>query len=139
MYRIQQKLKKFKQKLKTWNKQTFGKIFEAQRQLMEQMRNAQIQIQNMSLTEPLKQQEEALKQKLEERNIQEEIMWRKKSHIQWLKEGNWNTKFFHRYTIQRRHANHITRLTSKDGQTRHTHQDLEEELVNYYQNLLTEP
>jgi hypothetical protein len=45
MYRLQQKLKNFKQKLKTWNKQTFGNIFEAQKQLMEQMSNVQGQIQ----------------------------------------------------------------------------------------------
>jgi hypothetical protein len=31
MYQFQQRLKNFKQRLKIWNKQTFGNIFEAQR------------------------------------------------------------------------------------------------------------
>jgi hypothetical protein len=101
--------------------------------------NVQSQIRDMGLTEPLKQQEETLRQKLEERKVQEEILWRKKSRIQWLKEGDRNTKFFHRSTIQRRHANRITQLISEHGKIRHTHEELEEELVNYYQNLLMEP
>jgi hypothetical protein len=37
MYRFQHKLKNFKQRLKSWNKQTFGNIFESQQQLKEQM------------------------------------------------------------------------------------------------------
>jgi hypothetical protein len=139
MYRFQQKLKNFKQKLKTWNKQTFGNIFEAQRQLKEQMSIVQSQIRDMGLSEPLKLQEEAISQKLEERKSQEEILWRKKSCIQWLKEGDKNTKFFHRSTIKRRHANHITQLISDNGKISHTHEDLEDELVTYYQNLFSEP
>jgi hypothetical protein len=103
------------------------------------MTTVQSQIRDTGLTEPLKQQEEALRQKLEERKAQEEILWRQKSCIQWLKEGDRNTKFFHRSTIQRRHANHITQLISDNGQTRHTHEELEEEMVNYYQNLMSEP
>jgi hypothetical protein len=139
MYRFQQKLKNFKQKFKNWNKQTFGNIFETQRQLTEKMNTIQSQIWDTGLFEPLKLHEEAIKQKLEERKAQEEILWRQKSRIQWLKEGNRNTKFFHRSTIQRRHANRITQLILDNGKIRHTHEELEEELVTYYQNLLSDP
>jgi hypothetical protein len=139
MYRFQQKLKNFKQKLKTWNKHTFGNIFEAQKKLMDQMGIVQSQIREQGISEDLKAQEAAISQKLEERKSQEEILWRQKSRIQWLKEGDRNTKFFHRSTIQRRHTNHITQLISDNGKIIHSHEDLEEELVAYYQNLLTEP
>jgi exonuclease III len=44
MYRFQQKLKNLKQILKLWNKQTFGNIFDSQKQLSEQMRAIQNQI-----------------------------------------------------------------------------------------------
>jgi hypothetical protein len=76
---------------------------------------------------------------MEERKSQEDILWRQKSRIQLLKEGDRNTKFFHRSTIQRRHANHITQLITENGKTLHSHEDLEAELVTYYQDLLTEP
>jgi hypothetical protein len=40
----------------------------------------------------------------------EEISWRQKSRIQWLKEGEKTTKFFHRSMIHRRFINCITKL-----------------------------
>ena len=66
-------------------------------------------------------------------------MWKQKSRIQWLKEGERNTKFFHRATIQRRQSNKITHLITEEGETLHCHADLENHLVDYFQDLLTEP
>jgi hypothetical protein len=54
MFHFQQRLKNFKQSLKLWNKQHFGNIFEAQRNLNDQMKLIQIQIRNQGLTEDLK-------------------------------------------------------------------------------------
>jgi hypothetical protein len=139
MYRFQQKLKNFKKCLKIWNKQTFRNIFEAQQHLNEQMRILQIQIRDQGITEELRMQEAMISQKLGERRAQEEILWRQKSRVQWLKEGDRNTKFFHRSTIQRRHVNHISHLVTEEGKTLHSHEDLETELVSYYQDLLSEP
>jgi hypothetical protein len=92
---------------------------------MEQMSIIQSQIRDQGISEDLKTQEATISQKLEERKAQEEILWRQKSRIQWLKEGDRNTKFFHRSTIQRRHANRITQLITENGQTLHSHEDLE--------------
>jgi hypothetical protein len=59
--------------------------------------------------------------------------------VQWLREGERNTKFFHRTFIQRRHSNKITHLISDDGDIVHSHEDMENTLIGYFQNLLTEP
>jgi hypothetical protein len=139
MFRFQQKLKNLKQILKLWNKQTFGSIFKSQHQLSRQMTEIQHLIREQGMTEELKAQELKVAQQLEERNKQEEILWKQKSRIQWLKAGERNTKFFHRTVIQRRHANKITHLISEEGETLHSHTDLETNLVDYFQNLLTEP
>jgi exonuclease III len=139
MYRFQQKLKNLKQTLKHWNRHTFGNIFDSQKQLTQQMSDLQHQIREQGLTEELKAQELELAQQIAERKRQEELLWKQKSRVRWLKEGERNTKFFHRTVIQRRHTNRITHLVSDAGDTLHSHADLETHLVDYFQDLLTEP
>jgi exonuclease III len=139
MYRFQQKLKNLKLRLKSWNRHTFGNIFETQKQLTEQMNEIQCKIREQGFTEELKNQELKVTQQLEDRKRQEEILWKQKSRIQWLKEGDRNTKFFHRATIQRRHSNKITHLVTEEGETLHSHAELESHLIDYFQNLLSEP
>jgi hypothetical protein len=78
-------------------------------------------------------------QQLEDRRRQEEILWKQKLRIQWLKEGDRNTKFFHRSVIQRRHSNKITHLITDEGESITSHEDMETTLIDYFQNLLSEP
>lgn len=55
------------------------------------------------------QQEYALKW------LQHEVFWMQRSRIQWLKEGDRNTKFFHRVTKANFKRNHIHRLVNDHG------------------------
>jgi hypothetical protein len=103
------------------------------------MSELQQQIREQGLTDELKGQELEIAQQIAERKSQEEILWRQKSRIRWLKEGERNTKFFHRTVIQRRHCNRITHLVSDAGVTLHSHADMETNLVDYFQDLLREP
>jgi hypothetical protein len=61
--------------------QTFGNIFDSQKQLASQMSMVQRQIWEHGLTEDLKTQEAIISQQLEARKAQEEILWKKKSRI----------------------------------------------------------
>lgn len=45
----------------------------------------------------------------------EEMFWKQKSRVFWLREGDKNTKFFHALTKQRRARNKITQLLDADG------------------------
>lgn len=80
--------------------------------------------------------EKDTQKRLEERNKQEEILWKQKSRIRWLKEGERNTKFFHRTMIQRRMHNTISFLQKQGGERVEDHTEIEQELVNYFQDVL---
>ena len=73
-----------------------------------------------------------------ERSKQEEIYWSKKDRIKWLREGERNTSFFHRSTIQHHMHNHINSLKNAECHTLENHQDMETKLVSYFEDILTE-
>ena len=85
------------------------------------------------------EKENIIQKKLEERYTQEEILWRQKSRIQWLKEGEKNNAFFHHSMIQRRQVNKITRLHTSQGAVIQSQQEIQEEFMNYFKEILSEP
>jgi len=139
MYKFQQRLKNFKQHLKSWNKNNFGNIHQSLRLIESRLEEIQAIFISGSRTIELMQEEEQLRLQLEERKTQEEILWKQKSRVQWLKEGERNTKFFHRTVMHRRHINRITHLEDDQGNHIREHQKIEEELLRFYQDLLKEP
>lgn len=102
-----------------------------------EMVQQQIILQGRSLE--MAHQEKVLAKQIEERKNQEEVLWRQKLRIQWLKEGDRNSKFFHCSMIQRRHSSRITHLISSQGNKLTSHTEIEQELTSFFQELLTEP
>ena len=75
--------------------------------------------------EDRKREEIQMTQEWEEIFQQEETLWGEKSIIRWLKEGERNTKFFHRTTIARRTHNKILKIRDQDGIERESHKEIE--------------
>jgi hypothetical protein len=139
MFCFQQRLKNFKHQVHQWNKDVFGNIFQERKALEQKLEDLQDRVIQMGYMVTQQQEENTIKRKLEERYKQEEILWRHKSHVQWLKEGEKNSKFFHRSMIHRRFINHITKLEDDQGNTLLTHQEITNELTYFYKDLLSEP
>jgi hypothetical protein len=93
MYRLQQQLKNLKQRIKEWNKSEFGNIIQSKHQLQARMKQNQQQMIASGCSLELVEEEISLMAQIETREKQEEILWRQKSRIQWLQEGERNTKF----------------------------------------------
>ena len=70
----------------------------------------------------LVEDEKTTQMQLDEQYTQEEILWRQKSRIQWIKEGEKKTAFFHKTMVQRRNNNRIFQLHNNQGETLHTKQ-----------------
>ena len=78
-------------------------------------------------------------QEFNQRERQEEVYWSQKSCIKWLQEGERNTSFFYKATIQHRQGNRLDKLKKEDGSIAETQEDLENTLNHYFANLLQEP
>ena len=68
-------------------------------------------------------------QDLENLCKQEEIFRRQKSRVQWLKEGERNTIFFHKPTIANRAYNRISLIKNEKGELQKSHEAIEAMLV----------
>ena len=80
--------------------------------------------------------EQGLIQELVQQEKQEEIVWQQKSWQLWLKEGDRNTCFFHRSTIQNCQHNKITHLKYPTCQVVEKQSELEQQLIQFYLDLL---
>jgi hypothetical protein len=67
----------------------------------------------------------------------EETSWRQKSRALWLKEGDKNTKFFHRVANSHRKFNQVDSLNI-NGIISRNPAEIKEHLVHFYSNLYLE-
>jgi DNA repair ATPase RecN len=139
MYCFQQKIKNFKQQVHKWNKEVFGNIFQERKMLEQKLENLQGQFIHVGYTITQHEEESELKRHVEEIHKHEEILWRHKSQVQWLNEGEKKTKNFHHSMIHGRLINRITKLDDSQGNTLLTHQEIMHELTDFYKDLLSKP
>jgi len=79
------------------------------------MKHIQQRIIREGRSEELVKQEQAIEDQILDRAQQEETLWRQKSRIRWLKDGEKNTKFFHKTMVQRRMHNLISHIQNDQG------------------------
>lgn len=65
----------------------------------------------------------------------EESYWYQKSKVDWLRDGDRNTTFFHLSTIVRRWKNNILAIKDNDGNWLHDKQRVKEHIVQYFAHL----
>eukprot|EP00253_Pinus_taeda_P004094 PITA_04094 len=75
----------------------------------------------------------------DDRCRQEEIFWRQISRVQWIKEGERNTKFFHKSNLSHRSHNKILKLRDSQGKEFVTHKKMESVLVQHLLSIAKEP
>eukprot|EP00253_Pinus_taeda_P008568 PITA_08568 len=139
MFNLQKRLKNIKLKLKDWNKTVFGNIFQEKATIEKKLEQIHKDGIAGRRDEDSYAQEKELTQQWHTRCKQEETLWKQKLRVLWLKEGEQNTKFFHRSAMDYRNANKILELKSSEGGILRNHKDISDLLSNHFSNIAREP
>jgi hypothetical protein len=79
--------------------------------------------------------EEILKHRLDRLENQKELYWKQCATTHWLKHGDRNTNFFHKFAFERRRWNRITLLVKDDGGAVEDAEGIHNLVNNFYNSL----
>ena len=134
---LAKKLKALKEDLKTWNREVFGDVGLKKKGVMvDLMQFDEKQYQGLLSAEERLQRDD-LKVEWDKLAHLDEVSWRQKSRVLWLKEGDNNTKFFHKMANSHRRRNQILNI-EVDGIRYDEESDIREQIVQFYSSLYQE-
>ena len=117
-------------KLHAWSKKKFGNItneLEKSRTRLEELMSM-----NADRNDIRKESDH-----MQELLYREEMLWMQRSRIDWLREGDRNTNFFHRRAVWRARKNKVKRLVDDSGGSHGEHEVMANMVSSYFQNLFT--
>ncbi|CAN4080374.1 unnamed protein product [Withania somnifera] len=109
-YILAEKLKMLKVKLKEWSKENKGNWKQRKDKILNQIANRESIQEQRPLTDDEILQKTNLAMDFEVLARLEEIAWRQRSRIQWLKQDDKNTKFFYRITTSHKRCSSMEKL-----------------------------
>ena len=133
------KLQFVKAKLKEWNKASFGELNERKKSILIDLANFDTLEQEGGLSPELLVQRALRKGELEELILREEIHWRQKVRVKWVKEGDCNSNFFHKVANGRRNRKYIKALENERSLVFNNSENIKEEILRYFEKLYTSP
>ena len=107
---LAKKLAALKLDLKKWNETEFGNITFKKQDLWSKLNGLDAKEETHRLSTEEKFEQTNLRTDIEKLTLMEEISWRQKSRVSHLKEGDANTRFFHRMANSNKKNNGIENL-----------------------------
>jgi hypothetical protein len=122
--------------LKKWNKDVFGNVKRKKMNLLEELWVFDVIEEGRALGgEEITKKAEVVSE-LESSSLLEEVSWRQKSRVLWLKEGDKCTKFFRSIASSKRRYNSIDSLLT-DRRLSSNQAEINEHIGQLYQKLFT--
>ena len=136
-FMLAKKLKALKEDIVLWNCQEFGNVKRHKKQLLEELKKLDAKEGDLGLTDGEKCCRVDLRSQVEHFLSLEEISWRQKSRMLCIKEGDNNTKFFHKMANSHRRYNHL-RILEMGGVVFEEESEVTAQVVQFYRNLYKE-
>jgi hypothetical protein len=134
---LARKLKALKEDLKQWNYHEFGNVSTKLKQLSCELEVLDCKERQGGLSSMERDLRGSLLLELDRLAHLEETSWRQKSRVRWLKEGDNNTKFFHKIANSNRRRNFMEKLEVGDV-VYTSDSDIRAQAVQFYESLYTE-
>jgi hypothetical protein len=123
-------LKNVLKSLKMWSREKFGSIrreIEEKRKDLAELQAADVD--RNAIREAIREMNELL--------YREEMLWLQRARVDWLREGDRNTKFFHQKATWRARKNRIRKLKEAQGVWVEDQARMKEMVNEYFQELYT--
>ena len=133
---LQCKLRTLRKSLRTWNWEVFGDVHRRVEFDLAALADIQNKIAASGGSDEEFEKETELQAILNESIRHQEILWREKSRLRWLSEGDRNSSYFHALCKVRRNRSSITLLRDGDQVLQDPHY-IQNHIVDYYKNLFT--
>ena len=138
-HKFMRKLKFVKPKLPGWNKGIFGDLRKRKFTITLDIGRIDRLEQEGNLSQNLIALRNLRRKELGGVLLNKEVHWRQSSRIKWIKEGDSNSKFFHRVANGRRKKKFINSLVSEEGETPSGSDVISEEILNFFGRLSLNP
>ena len=122
------KFKALKKDLKCWNKHVFGDVHFRKKCLLSKLLDLDMREGMQVLTTADKARKIKIKAEIESLASLEEISWMQKSRALFLKQGDNNTRFFHKLANSHRRANTM-RCVEVDGIMYEVESDIQDQVT----------
>ncbi|KAK2975640.1 hypothetical protein RJ640_021085 [Escallonia rubra] len=116
-----------------WNRRVIGNVQQKIKELEDKINTVQRGV----ITAETKVYVDDLKGELESILQMEDDLWRQRSRVDWMRDGDRNTRFFHAQASARRRTNRVENLRNEFGNWCVNDTEKEETVVNYFQSLFT--
>ncbi|KAM7469396.1 hypothetical protein LguiA_007579 [Lonicera macranthoides] len=134
-YKFMMKLGDVKREVRKWNKEVFGDIRIEKFAILRRIEELDKIDYSSRLNEDERLERGALRRKLEELLVKEEVSWHQKAKVKGVIEWDNNSKLFHRVASGRKVNNIINKLENVSGEVFQTEREIEREILNYFENL----
>ncbi|RVW55331.1 Transposon TX1 uncharacterized 149 kDa protein [Vitis vinifera] len=127
-FRLASKLKLLKLRIKTWNREVFGRLEVNKNSALQQVEYWDGVESERCLSFAETEQKKEAKDAFHKWVLLEEVHWRQKSRELWLKEGDRNTGYFHRMANAHRRNNSLDRIMINGAAPKSTYSSEAEDL-----------
>ena len=133
MFKLVQKLKGCRKKLKEWSREAVPN----NRKMIDELTRRVADIQGGDDMEGRFEEYREVMAKIKEVWEKEEKYWYQRSRVKWMEFGDKNTRYFHQVTRQRRQINKVVRIKERDGEWIEEEDLVRGRFEDYYRELFS--